>query len=201
MENLPGPLREVVARFASLPGVGPKSALRMAMHILGLPRERADAFGRSILELRENLVLCSRCGALAEADPCPLCADPVRDHTRLCLVGEWDSLLVLEQAGLFKGCYMVLGGLISPLDGGDPARLGFDRLRARLGEGEVAEVILALGATVEAETTASYVRNLVAAEFPSVLVSRLAQGIPIGGEVKYMDKETLRQSLLHRQKV
>lgn len=201
MEKLPGPLREVVAQFASLPGVGPKSALRMALYLLDLPRERADAFGRSVLELREKLVICSRCGALSEADPCPLCADPSRDRSRLCLVGEWDSLLVLEQAGFYKGAYLVLGGLISPLNGEDPARLGFDRLRVRLAEGEVGEVILAFGATVEAETTASYVRNLVESEFPGVAVSRLAQGIPIGGEVKYMDRETLRQSLLHRQKV
>ncbi|WP_243546135.1 recombination mediator RecR [Pseudodesulfovibrio tunisiensis] len=201
MQKLPGPLREVVEQLAGLPGIGPKSALRIALTLLKMPREKAGAVGRSILDLRENLCLCSECACLAESSPCAICSDPERDRAQLCLVAEWDSLLALEQMGLFRGRYLVLGGLLSPLDGVEPGHLEMDRLRRHLASGEVRELILALGATLDAESTASYVKNLVESEFPDVAVSRLAQGIPMGAEVKYMDKETLRQSLMHRQKV
>ena len=107
----------------------------------------------------------------------------------------------MEEMGIYRGKYLVLGGLLCPLDGVDPSCLEIDRLRERLARGEITEMILALGATLDAESTASFVKNLVATEFPDISVSRLAQGIPIGGEVKFMDKETLKQSLVHRQKV
>ena len=201
MDTLPAPLREVVEQLSGLPGVGRKSALRMALALLNMPREKAEAFGRSVLDLRSRLCVCSRCGGLADADPCHLCSDPSRDDSHLCLVAEWDSLLALEEMGVYRGRYLILGGLVSPLDGCRPGSLCFDLLRTRLASGEVAELILALGATVDAETTASYVKNLIGDAFPAVTVSRLAQGIPIGGEVKYMDKETLKQSLTHRQKI
>ncbi|HBE94583.1 MAG TPA: recombination protein RecR [Desulfovibrio sp.] len=201
MDKLPGPLKDVVERLTRLPGIGPKSALRIGLHLLKLPQDSAQDFGRSIIELREKLCLCEECASLAETSPCPLCADPARHRDQLCLVADWDSLLSMEEMGLFKGRYLVLGGLLSPLDGVGPGSLEFGRLRKRLAGGEVTEVILALGATLESETTASYVKNMVEADFPEVAVSRLAQGIPMGAEVKYMDRETLRQSLLYRQKV
>ncbi len=198
---LPAPLRELVERLAGLPGLGPKSALRIALTILKWPRERADALGRSILELRERLCFCDRCLSLAESSPCPLCADAGREQNQLCLVGEWDSLLAMEEGGFYKGQYMVLGGLLAPLDGVDAAQLEFSALRRRLAEGEVRELILALGTTLEAEATASYVKNMLDREFPGIGLTRLAQGIPLGAEVKYVDRETLRQSLLWRQKL
>jgi recombination protein RecR len=201
VDKLPGPLKDVVERLTRLPGIGPKSALRIGLHLLKLPQDSAQDFGRSIIELREKLCLCEECASLAETSPCPLCADPARHRDQLCLVADWDSLLSMEEMGLFKGRYLVLGGLLSPLDGVGPGSLEFGRLRKRLAGGEVTEVILALGATLESETTASYVKNMVEADFPEVAVSRLAQGIPMGAEVKYMDRETLRQSLLYRQKV
>ncbi|MDD4731775.1 MAG: recombination mediator RecR [Desulfovibrio sp.] len=199
MQKLPAPLREVVDQFAGLPGIGPKSALRIALTLLKMPEERARAFGRSILDLRDNLCICRECGSLSESDPCELCADPERDGSQLCVVAEWDSLLVLEEMGQFRGRYMILGGLLDPLGGTDACNLEFERLKTRLERGEVKELILALGATLESESTCSYVKNLVEKGWPGVRVSRLAQGIPMGGEVKYMDKETLRQSLMHRQ--
>lgn len=198
--GLPAPLREVVERLSTLPGIGPKSALRIGLALLQMPRPRADAVGQSVLELREKLCLCERCASLAESSPCPICADPARDEDQLCVVAEWDSLLALEEMGLYKGRYLVLGGLVSPLDGVAAEGLQFDLLRRRLAEGEVRELILALGATLDAEATASYVKTM-AEKFPGVTVTRLAQGIPIGGEVKYMDRETLRQSLSFRQKI
>lgn len=198
MSRLPAPLQEAVDQLSSLPGIGPKSALRIALTLLKMPPEKARGVGGSIIELRESLCMCEDCASLAEASPCALCSDPERERSRMCIVSEWDALLALEEMGMFKGRYLVLGGLISPLDGVEPGHLEFDRLRRHLDSGEVDELILALGATMDAESTASYIKNMVEKEYPGVTVTRLAQGIPIGGEVKYMDKETLRQSLLHR---
>ncbi len=200
-ERLPGPLREVAEQLAKLPGLGPKSALRASLALLKMPREQAEAVGRGILTLRERLCMCQTCGSLAESDPCHICADPGRTREQLCLVAEWDSLLALEEMGLFRGTYLVLGGLLSPLDGVGPQALEFDLLRRRLASGEVRELILALGATLDAENTASHVKNMVLQGYPGIAISRLAQGIPMGAEVKYMDRETLRQSLTHRQAV
>lgn len=201
MQNLPGPLREAVEQLSSLPGIGPKSALRIALTLLKMPRERAAGVGQSIIELRERLCLCDDCACLAESSPCAICSDPARDAGQICVVPEWDALLAMEEMGVYRGRYLVLGGLLSPLDGIDPGQLEIDRLRRRLDSGDFSELILALGATLDAEATASYVKNLVESEFPGVSVTRLAQGIPIGAEVKFMDKETLKQSLVHRQKV
>lgn len=201
VDRLPGPLREVAEHLSRLPGLGPKSALRAALALLKLPREQAEAVGRSILTLRERLCLCGTCASLAESDPCPICADPDRNREQLCVVSEWDSLLALEEMGLFRGTYLVLGGLLSPLDGVSPQSLEFDLLRRRLDSGQVRELILALGSTLDAENTASHIKNLLVQGYPGVGVSRLAQGIPMGSEVKYMDRETLRQSLMHRQAV
>ncbi len=199
--KLPRPLRDVADQMARLPGFGPKSALRAALALLGMPREQAEGLGRAILTLREQLCFCSRCNSISEFDPCPVCADPGRDSEQLVLVSDWDSLLALEEGGFFRGQYFVLGGLLAPLDKMNPEQLAFDRLRDRLAEGEVRELILALGTTMEAEATASYVKNMVERDFPGVNVTRLAQGIPLGSEVRFVDKETLRQSLLHRQKL
>lgn len=201
MQNLPGPLKEVVDQLSGLPGIGPKSALRIALTLLKMPREKAGGVGQAIIELRERLCLCDQCACLAESSPCAICGDPSRDDGQLCLVPEWDALLAMEEMGVYRGKYLVLGGLLSPLDGVDPSQLEIDRLRARLATGETSEVILALGTTLNAEATASYIKNLVENEFPGLAVSRLAQGIPIGAEVKFMDKETLKQSLVHRQKI
>lgn len=201
MQNLPRPLREAVEQLSSLPGIGPKSALRIALTLLKMPRERAAGVGQSIIELRERLCLCDDCACLAESSPCAICGDPTRDAGQLCVVPEWDALLAMEEMGVYRGRYLVLGGLLSPLDGIDPGQLEIDRLRSRLESGGFSELILALGATLDAEATASYLKNLVESEFPDVSVTRLAQGIPIGAEVKFMDKETLKQSLVYRQKV
>lgn len=201
MQNLPGPLNEVVNQLSSLPGIGPKSALRIALTLLKMPRERAGGVGQSIIDLRANLCLCEECACLAESSPCAICADPSRVSDQLCLVPEWDALLAMEEMGVYRGKYLVLGGLLSPLEGVEPGHLEFDRLRRHLNGGKIKELILALGATLDAESTASYIKNLVEGHYQNVSVSRLAQGIPIGAEVKFMDKETLKQSLVHRQKV
>lgn len=199
MQRLPAPLQKIVDQFSALPGVGPKSALRMALTLLKWPEETVRSFGRDIEGLRSALHICSRCCSLADTDPCHICADPKRNHEQLCLVSEWDSLMVMEESGVYKGRYLILGGLLSPLDGIDARSLEISRLESILREGEVRELILALGSTMEAEATSTYVHGLLARSFPHVTVTRLAQGIPLGSEIKYVDRETLKQSLKYRQ--
>jgi recombination protein RecR len=169
------------------------------MTFLKWPEGETRRLGTAISELRDNLHLCAECGALAESDPCPICADPSRSRDMLCIVADWDSMLTLESGSFYAGRFLVLGGLLAPLDNVNPDSLECELLDRRLAQGEVNEVILALGATVEAENTASFLRARIQSRFPHIRVSRLAQGIPLGAEVRYMDKETLRQSLQYRQ--
>ncbi|CAK7019826.1 MAG: Recombination protein RecR [Desulfovibrio sp.] len=199
--KLPQPLADVVARISNLPGLGPKSALRIAMTFLKWPEAQTRELGRAIHDLRDNLHLCSLCGALTDTDPCTVCSDPARSPETLCLVSEWDSMLTLEDGGFYKGLYLILGGLLAPLDNITPDTLELERLERRLAEGVVTELIMALGTRMEAETTATFIRNRVAAKFPHITITRLAQGIPLGAEVRFMDKETLRQSLNYRQQL
>ena len=201
MQRIPEPLKELVDQMARLPGLGPKSAMRAAMSLLKWPEAEVRRLGRGVYELRDTLHLCGRCGALSDSDPCPVCADATRDAAQLCLVAEWDSMLTMEEGNFYRGLYFILGGLLAPLDNSPAGSLEMDRLYERLAEGEVRELILALGATADAEATASYVREQVGRRFPGVRVSRLAQGIPLGAEVRFMDRETLRQSLRYRQEL
>ena len=197
--ELPEALQDVVTRLSRLPGMGPMSALRVAMTLLSWPEALTRELGTSIVQLRDKLHLCNRCGGLSQAVTCPLCSDPTRSQETLCIVTDWDSELTLERGGFYQGQYLVLGGLISPLENSSADKLNLDLLDKRLAEGVVSEVIFALGATLEAENTASFLQGLINSRFPHVRVTRLAQGIPLGSEVKNMDMETLRQSLKYRQ--
>ncbi len=199
MHKLPEPLSAVVDQLSRLPGLGPKSALRIAMTFLRWPESETRRLGKALYDLRDNLHLCSRCGAITDTDPCDVCVDPSRNGEMLCLVADWDSMLTLESGGFYKGRFLILGGLLAPLDNVHPDNLETGRLDARLAENQVSELILALGATVEAENTATFIRTRVNSRFPHIRVTRLAQGIPLGAEVKFMDRETLRQSLQFRQ--
>ena len=201
MQRIPEPLKELVEQMARLPGLGPKSGMRTAMILLKWPEAEARRLGKNIYELRDKLHMCSRCGGLSDSDPCSVCADPARNRDSLCLVAEWDSLLTIEEGNFYKGQYLILGGLLSPLEHSPAETLDMERLIKRLNEGEVNELILALGATAEAEATAGYVRDEVNRRFPKLRITRLAQGIPLGSEVKFMDRETLRQSLRYRQEL
>ncbi|MDR2574649.1 MAG: recombination mediator RecR [Desulfovibrio sp.] len=197
----PAPLKALVEQLARLPGMGPKSALRAAMALLKWPESETRRLGSGIYDLRDALHLCSRCGGLTAEDPCAICADAARARDILCLVTEWDSMLTLDEGGFYHGQFMILGGLLEPLARKGSEALETERLVRRLAEGEVKELVLALGATLEAENTASFIRRMLSERFPHLKISRLAQGIPLGAEVKYMDKETLRQSLQYRQEL
>lgn len=198
-ESIPEPLRELVDSLGRLPGLGPKSALRCAMTLLKWPEAQTRRLGAAIHDLRDKLCLCGRCGGLAAKSPCPVCADASRQRDTLMLVADWDSLLTIEQGGFYQGQYLILGGMIDLNAQNDADRLDLQRLFDRLAEGEVRELVLALGATLEADNTSAFVREMVQRRFPAVTISRLAQGIPLGAEVKFMDRETLRQSLKFRQ--
>lgn len=199
MQRIPEPMQAVVDQLARLPGLGPKSALRCAMSFLKWPEAETRRLGAAIHDLRDRLHMCAQCGALADTNPCSVCTDSNRARDILCIVADWDSMLTLEDGGFYTGQFLILGGLLAPLDNVHPDSLELERLDARLSQGEITEIILALGATVEAENTASFIRTRVQTRFPNMKISRLAQGIPLGAEVKFMDKETLRQSLKFRQ--
>ncbi len=199
-KRIPEPLRAVVDQLARLPGLGPKSAMRAAMVLLKWPESETRRLGKAVHDLRDNLCLCSRCLGLTANNPCIVCSDTRRETATLCLVAEWDSMLTLEEGGIYNGQYFILGGLLqsgsSNTDG-----LELEKLNQRLREGQINEVVLGLGTTIEADTTGYYIRNLIQKNFPHIKVTRLAQGIPLGAEVKFMDKETLRQSLQFRQEL
>lgn len=199
--RLPQPLQELVGELRKLPGLGNKSALRIAMELLAWPEEKTRELGEKISRLRDNLCLCSRCGSVTASDPCRICADPDRDSDTLCVVPEWDSLLSFEEGGFYRGQYLILGGLLEPLQKRDSASLNMELLAKRVAEGSVKEVILGLGATIEAENTVSFLKEFLQRRFPGLKITRLGQGIPLGGLVKFMDKETLRQSLKYRQDI
>lgn len=197
--SLPEPLAALVERIARLPGLGPKSAMRAAMTLLQWPESETRDLGRRISEIRDALCLCSRCGGLASHNPCPICSDPNRDTDTLCVVPEWDSMLAMEKGGFYRGQYFVLGGLLETLRQKDGPGLETDKLLARLADGSIKELILALGSTLEAENTAAFLKNLLQKSRPDLKISRLAQGMPLGAQVKFMDYETLRQSMKYRQ--
>lgn len=198
---LPTPLAELVGHLSKLPGLGPKSAMRAAMALLKWPENDTRRLGEEIFALRDKLRLCSRCGSLSSDDPCRICSDETRDKNLLCVVPEWDSLLALEEGLFYDGLYFVLGGLLAPPEREGASGPDLQALKERLAGGDVKEVILALGATLEGENTATWISRALKKDFPSVRISRLAQGMPLGAEVRFMDKETLRQSLRYRQEI
>ncbi len=191
-----GDLEAVMQLLAKLPGLGPRSARRATLHLIkrreALLLPLADALGKAA----ETVVTCTVCGNLDTTDPCGICADPGRDPTLLCVVADVADLWALERAGAFAGRYHVTGGVLSALDGVGPEDLGLDTLVTRARDGQVREVILALDATVDGQTTAHYISERL--EGSGVTVTRLARGVPVGGELDYLDDGTLTQALKAR---
>jgi recombination protein RecR len=183
----------LVQRLARLPGIGEKSATRLAFHILRAPEAHARELAQAIVELREKIRLCSRCCNLTEDDPCVLCADARRDDSLVCVVAQPTDLLAIERSGSFRGRYHVLHGVLSPLDGVGPDDLRIRELLERLPGSAVHEVILATSPSVEGESTAMYLARLL--KPLGVHVSRIAAGVPIGGELEYVDHVTLGRAL------
>lgn len=179
-----------------LPGVGPKSAQRMALHLLERDREGARQIVDTLGHALERIVHCKRCNNFSEQEICPICSSPRRDHSQLCIVESPADLMSLEQAGVYRGLYFILMGHLSPLDGIGPEELGIPKLEALLDEGSVKEVILATNLTVEGEATAHYISELVRTR--KIRATRIAYGVPVGGELEYVDQGTLARAFTGR---
>jgi len=195
----PDPLNQLVAQLARLPGVGEKTAQRLAFHILRAPPEYARDLSRAIEALVEKVRLCSRCFALSEADLCSFCADPRRDERTLCVVEGVADLLALERTREFRGGYHVLHGVLSPLEGIGPDQLKIKELLVRLQDGRIEEVIVATNPDLEGEATALYLTRIV--KPMGIKVSRLAQGLPIGADLEFTDQATLARALAGRREL
>ncbi len=182
-----------------LPGVGPKSAQRMAFHLLERDREGAAQIGAAIRAALAKVSHCARCNNFSETEMCPICASAKRDSARLCVLETPADLQAIEQAGVYQGMYFVLMGHLSPLDDIGPAELGIDRLLALVKAGSVSEIIIATNLTVEGQATADFIVDLM--QSSGILVTRLARGMPMGGELEYMDSGTLHQAFSDRREV
>ncbi|MFL9610102.1 recombination mediator RecR [Methylobacillus sp. Pita2] len=195
MRNPPA-LEQLVEALRCLPGVGPKSALRMAYYLLQRDRKGAGLLAKSLDQALQVVSHCSLCNNFSEQEICPLCASPARDRSLLCIVEMPSDLMMLEQTQSYQGMYFVLMGRLSPLDGIGPRDIHLDKLLKRAQDGEVEEVILATNYTVEGEATAHYVSELLRAR--GIKVSRIARGLPMGGEIEHVDSGTLAQAMLER---
>jgi recombination protein RecR len=186
----------LIDELGRLPGVGPKSASRLAYYLLRASREQALSLAEAILEVKERIVLCSRCYNITESDPCAICQDPGRDQRMICVVEEPLDVLALDRTGEFKGLYHVLHGAISPVDGIGPDKLRIRELLERVDRERPEEVILAMNPNIEGDATAMYIaRQLVAS---GVSISRPASGLPVGGDLEYADEITLGRALAGR---
>src|SRR4029450_9969533 len=189
-------LEELIQALRCLPGVGPKSAQRMAYHLLQRDQKGAERLARGLSDALERIRHCGRCNTFTEAEICSLCASPRRDASLLCVVESPGDLLMMEQSQSYSGLYFVLMGRLSPLDGIGPREIHLDRLVTRANDGVVKEVILATNFTVEGEATAHYISELLTGK--GLTVSRIARGLPVGGELEHVDSGTLAQAVLER---
>ena len=189
-------IERVIALLARLPGMGPRSARRAALALLKRREQLLDPLARALLDASARVRPCATCGALDTTDPCTVCASPARDATLICVVEEVGALWAMERGGAFSGRYHVLGGLLSALDGVGPEALRIDALVARAADVGVREVILALPATVDGQTTAHYLAERLAGT--GVTLSSLARGVPVGGELDWLDDGTIAQALRAR---
>jgi recombination protein RecR len=196
-----GAIDELTSELARLPGIGPKTAQRLTFHLLQQSREQAERLAAALVRVAARVHACPECGNFTEEDRCAICSDPARDRTVLCIVEEASTVLAVERAtaGGFKGRFLVLGGRLSPLAGVGPEQLRMALLRQRVQEGEVREVILATNPSLEGEATATYIQHLL--EGMGVRVTRLARGLPVGGDLDYVDGVTLSHAIAARQEV
>jgi recombination protein RecR len=193
MSRVAEPINQLIKRLARLPGIGEKTASRLALHILRSSREEARELAESIMAVKEKITLCSKCCNLTDADPCNICGGGDRDQTVLCVVEESGDLIALENSGEFRGLYHVLHGVISPLDGVTPDDIKIDQLLKRLEGGHIKEVILATNPTTNGNATALYLSKII---HPlGITVTRIAQGIPMGGDIEYTDEVTLKKAM------
>lgn len=188
----------MVAELAKLPGLGPRSAQRLAFHVMKAPSERAHALAEALVEVKDKLRPCAECFGYAEEELCPICADPRRDTSVLCAVEEPSAILPIERTNEFRGRYHVLGGALSPIDGVDPEDLRFDELLDRIARHGVTELVIATNPTMQGEATALFLADMVR---DRVRVTRLASGLPVGADLEHADELTLGRALLGRRPI
>jgi recombination protein RecR len=187
------PLENLIERLCSLPGIGPKSAQRIAFFLLSIPREEAVEIARAIVEVKDKVRFCTLCFNISEGELCSICNDTRRDDSVICIVEEPRDVIAIERSGRFQGKYHVLGGAISPIDGVGPDELRFRELMERLREGTVTELIAATNPNAEGEATALYLAQLVRPL--GIKVTRIARGLPVGGDLEYADEVTLGRAI------
>lgn len=192
-------MARLVEAFNKLPGIGPKTAQRLAYFILKLPREEVEAISQALIEARDKITLCSRCGNFTEEQPCYVCRDNKRDPGVICVVQEPRDLLAMEKTGEYQGNYHVLQGAISPIDGVGPDNIRIKELLERVQQGNVKEIILATNPNVEGEATAMYISRLM--KPLGVRITRIAHGLPVGGDLEYADEVTLTRALEGRREI
>ena len=191
------PVTKLVQEFHKLPGIGPKTAQRLTYYLIRMPREHCEALAHAILDLKDRIVFCSECYNITENDPCSVCDNPERDHTRICVVEEGLDVTALERTNSYMGKYHVLHGVISPMNGVGPDDLKINSLITRITNGDVQEIILATNPNLEGEATSMYIHRLISSL--GVKVTRLARGLPVGGDLEYADEITLASALEGRQ--
>lgn len=199
MTSLPDPVTRLTAALGRLPGIGPRSAERLALHLVQSDADAVRQLAAALVDARERVANCKRCGALTEAQPCPVCADERRDASQLCVVERALDVISLEKSGTFQGRYHVLAGKLSPLNGVGPEDLRIAELETRLGSEAVREVILALGSDVEGDATSNYLAKRLASA--GLRISRLAQGLPAGSGLEFADELTLSHALEGRREM
>lgn len=191
------PISRLISEFNKLPGIGPKSAARLTYYLLRMPETEAYALSEAILAVKEKIILCSICQNITDSNPCKICTDNARDHTIACIVEEPLDILALERTRKYNGVYHVLHGVISPADGIGPDELKIKELLLRLRDGVIKEIILATNPNLEGEATAMYIHRLI--EPLGIKITRLARGLPMGGDLEYADEVTLTRALEGRQ--
>ena len=189
-------IEQAVEAFAQLPGVGKKTALRFVLHVIKQDKSQTETLSKLITQLKTDLKFCIKCYNISEQDVCEICNNPVRDKSTVCVVQDYRDILAIENTGLYKGHYHVLGGLISPIEGITPSSLNIESLVNKLQTNEVKEIILALNATMEGETTSFYIFRKIAPY--QIKLSAIARGIAVGDELEYADEVTLGRSIINR---
>ncbi|MBA3680063.1 MAG: recombination protein RecR [Bacteroidetes bacterium] len=189
-------IEQAVEAFAQLPGVGKKTALRYVLHIIKQDKPQVEALSKLLLQLKTDLKFCLKCHNISEQNTCDICLNPLRDETTICVVQDYRDVMAIENTGLYKGRYHVLGGIISPIDGITPSSLNIETLVNKISAGNISEVILALNATMEGETTSFYIFRKLAPF--NVKLSAIARGIAVGDELEYADEVTLGRSITNR---
>lgn len=198
MTVFPAALEKLIDQFSRLPGIGQKSATRMALFVLRDSTDLAEHLAKSLLEVKEQIKFCSTCFNFTDDDPCRICRDPDRANGVLCVVEGPGDQLALETSRAFRGRYHILQGVLSPLDGVGPEQLKIGELLRRTDQEEIREIVLATNPTTEGEATASYLAKLISNKKPTIKISRIAMGVPMGGDLKYMDRMTLEHALKTR---